>query len=112
MHGQMDIFDFIGPISQEDIISTKTQFEKIFTKIDDPILHCPNCLCQYCANNAEEVWHKVKPEEVITPCFNCDTCSEYDDRKTYKIQARESCEEFVLSDYGADRKRKQFRVIK
>jgi hypothetical protein len=24
---------------------------------------CVNCLCMKCANNVEEVWHKVKQEE-------------------------------------------------
>lgn len=103
---QMDIFDFI-----EKPQPPKSQFEQIFTPIWNPVIHCANCLCQYCANNAEEIWNKVKPEEMGEPCFNCDECREYTGESKHKMMDCEQCKEFVISEYGANYNRRKLKLI-
>ena len=103
MNGQMDIFDFIE--------KPKSQFEQLFEKVKDPVLQCANCLCQYCANNVEEIWDKVKPEEIRESCFNCDECRTFTGLAEHKECGREECRKFILSDYGAARNRKKFRIV-
>lgn len=100
----MEIFDFIK--------EPKTLFEKIFEKVNNPVFLCANCLCQYCANNAEEVWNKVKPGEMQIPCFNCEECCIWSGECRHRQQAKENCVEFVLSDYGAERNRKKIRKLR
>lgn len=113
MDKQMDIFDFIEkPPEPTESSPSLTLFEKIFQKVNDPILRCVNCLCQYCANNAEEVWHTVKPEELQDPCFNCDECFEYGGEPGSKKCDWRDCEKFILSAYGAEKNRKKIRLIK
>lgn len=34
---------------------------QLLYKIDNPVTLCANCICQYCANNAEELRNKVQP---------------------------------------------------
>ena len=97
MDRQLDIFDFIEK-------PTQTQFEQLFEKVRDPVIKCANCLCQYCANNAEGV---IKPGEMPEPCFNCDECSAYDGNRRKQNQRKEECVEFVISDYGAKHNRKR-----
>ena len=104
MEGQMDIFDFIE--------KPRTQFEQLFEKIKDPVMRCVNCLCQYCANNVEEIWGKVKPEEIRESCFNCDECRTFTGQAGHREHLLEGCNKFVLSEYGAERNRKKFKVIK
>ena len=54
MYKQMNIFDFIEKIPESvEPSPSLTLFEKVFEKINDPVLRCVNCLCQYCVNNAE-----------------------------------------------------------
>lgn len=103
MEGQIDIFVFIE--------KSKTQFERLFEKIKDPVLQCANCLCQYCANNVEEIWDKVKPEELRESCFNCDDCRTFTGRGDHREHLREYCHKFVLSEYGAERNRKKFKAV-
>ncbi len=103
MHGQMDIFDFIE--------KPRTQFEQLFEKVEDPVMLCVNCLCQYCANNVEEIWDKVKPEEIQESCFNCDECRIFTGTVEHREDACENCHKFILSEYGADRNRKKFKII-
>lgn len=113
MYKQMNIFDFIEKIPESvEPSPSLTLFEKVFEKINDPVLRCVNCLCQYCVNNAEEVWRTVRPEELQEPCFNCDECFEYGGEPGSKICDRKDCEKFVLSDYGAGKNRKKIRLIK
>ena len=87
MEGQMDIFDFIE--------KPRTQFEQLFEKIKDPVMLCVNCLCQYCANNV-----------------NCDECRTFTGQAGHREHLLEGCNKFVLSEYGAERNRKKFKVIK
>ncbi len=94
MEGQMDIFDFIE--------KPRTQFEQLFEKIKDPVMLCANCLCQYCANNVEEIWES---------CFNCDECRTFTGQAGHREHLLECCNKFVLSEYGAERNRKKFKVI-
>lgn len=113
MNKQMDIFDFIEkPTEPEKLLPPKSLFEQIFDRIDNPVMRCVNCLCQYCVNNVEEVWHKVRPDEQQIPCFNCDECRIYTGEVRHKEQRREDCSDFVLSDYGARRNRKKIRIVK
>lgn len=114
MNRQMDIFDFIEePAASGDALPHKSLFEQIFFgEVDNPVIRCVNCLCQYCANNVEEVWHNVKPEEQQIPCFNCDECRTYAGEMRYKEQDKKDCGDFVLSDYGAKRNRKKIRIVK
>lgn len=102
--GQMEIFDFIE--------KPQTQFEQIFEKVNEPVMLCANCLCQYCANNVEEIWDKVKPEETQESCFNCDECRTFTGQAEHREHLLENCNKFVLSEYGAGRNRKKFKVIK
>lgn len=102
MYRQMEIFDFINAL--------QTLFEQIFEKIDNPVILCANCLCQYCANNMNEIWNKVKPEEIRSPCFNCEECRTWSGEGRHRQQVKEDCGNFVLSDYGAERNRKGIRI--
>lgn len=102
MYRQMELFDFI----KEPL----TLFEQLFKRAENPVLNCVNCLCRYCANNAEEVWRHVRPEEVGQPCFNCDTCQSYTGSPLHKEQAKEDCAGFLLSGYGAGIRRKEIKV--
>lgn len=105
----MNIYDFLLP--EFRIGKPKTLFEQIFHKIQNPVTRCANCLCQYCSDNAEELWRTVKPEEMKIPCFNCDDCQEYTGNRRDSNGCKEECSRFVLSDYGAERNRKKFVVM-
>ena len=104
--GQMDIFDFIKKPPKP-----QTLFEQLFEKVKNPVMLCANCLCQYCANNVEEIWDKVRPEEIRKSCFNCDECRTFTGREEHGEHVREDCPGFRLSEYGAERNRKRFRVV-
>lgn len=106
MYKQMDISDFI-----ELPIAPKTLFEQIFEKVQDPVMNCANCLCQYCTHNAEELYNTVTLKEAAEPCFKCDECKTYTGDCIHKEQRREQCDSFIMSDYGVNRNRKKFRVI-
>lgn len=116
MDGQMDIFDFIER-PEELTQSTapaqpETMFEQLFAKIKNPVMRCANCLCHYCTHNVEELYDTVKPQEVAEPpCFVCDECRTYSGDCMDREQAREECNSFVMSDYGANRNRKRFQII-
>ena len=60
---QMNIFDFIDKPQEPKEPESKTMFESLYENISNPVSQCVNCLCMKCANNVEEVWHKVKQEE-------------------------------------------------
>lgn len=116
MDGQMDIFDFIErpaePIQSAEPAQPGTMFEQLFIKIKDPLMRCANCLCQYCTHNVEELYDKVKLQEAAEPpCFICDECRSYTGNCEDREQAREECSNFVMSDYGANRNRKRFKII-
>lgn len=112
MYRQMDIFDFIGkPDTCAARSPTVTRLDQIFEKIDRPVMRCANCLCQYCANNAEEVHHTVRPDEMGEPCFNCDECREFTGESKHRYEAKEHCADFVLSDYGAKKNRKKLMKL-
>lgn len=111
MKGQMDIFDFIEktevqPVEQSSIIP-----RQLLYKVDNPVVLCVNCVCQYCVNNQEEVWDKVRPDEVNEPCFNCDECYEFTGDCRHRRMLKEYCDKFILSDYGAVRNRKHIKLI-
>ena len=112
MDRQMDIFDFIEKPPGYEQSPFQTQFEQLFEKIRDPVIQCANCLCRYCVNNAEEVWNTVQPEEVQEPCFICDECRVYNGGCRLRKQRKEECVNFVMSDYGARRNRRRFKIVK
>lgn len=114
MFKQMDIFEFIEK-PQETIPPVepecKTTLEKLFDKIDNPVTQCANCLCERCVNNVEDLWSKVQPGEQIEPCFNCDECRLYTGEYKHRIQRKEDCNEFVISDYAAKLRRKKIKKV-
>ena len=59
----------------------------------------------------EEIWDKVKPEEIRESCFNCDECRTFTGQPEHREHLLEYCNKFVLSEYGAGRNRKKFKVI-
>lgn len=112
MYQQINIFSFIKEPSENKKIPPKTLFEQMFQKQKNPVMLCTNCLCQYCVNNAEEIWNKVKPEEVQESCFNCDECQIYSGDFQFQNQQKMECANFAISDYGVARNQKRIRLIK
>lgn len=108
---QLSIFDFIedtyAPPAEK--ASQLTLFEKLFPVIKNPVFQCANCLCNYCTHNAEGV---VKKEEFTYPCFNCDECRIFDGDSGKSICRKHDCEEFDMSERGAERNRKEIKLIK
>ncbi len=110
MYRQMDIFDFIDKPPEDP--PQRTLLEQIFQKVRDPVLSCANCLCQYCRLNAEELYNTVKLEEAAEePCFICDECRQYTGESIHKLCHCEDCDNFIMSDYGAERNRKRIKVF-
>ncbi len=112
MYRQMKIFDFIEKPPESERRLPRTQFEQLFEKVRDPVCLCANCLCEFCLNNAEQSPGRVKPGEMQEPCFNCDECRVYDGDRRKQNQQKEECKEFVISDYGVKRNRKEIRMVK
>lgn len=110
IHNQMNIFDFI--VKSPRPVGRKTLLESIFGKLNDPVIQCANCLCGHCGNNAEELWSKVQPKEVIKPCFNCDECRNYTGDSIHKSQRKEDCNGFVISENEVNKRRRQFKVCR
>lgn len=111
MYKQMDIFDFIEQPTEPPRPEQKTLLESLFTKINDPVIQCANCLCERCANNVEELWSKVRPEEQRELCFNCDECRHYTESTRHRSQRKEDCTEFAISEYAAMSKRKKMKIV-
>ncbi len=111
MYQQMNIFDYIQKPSESVQELPRTQFEQMFEKVKNPVMLCANCLCRYCANNVEEVWDKVKPEEIKEPCFNCDDCLVYTGDSKHWEHNKEKCMDFIISDYGAVQNRKRIKLV-
>ena len=108
---QLEIFEFIEkPHEPEE--DNRTSLERLFGKVDAPVVQCTNCLCDRCVNNVEDVWSKVRPEEQKEPCFNCDECWHYTGNRSHKSQRMEDCGKFEISDHAAASSRKKFKVIK
>lgn len=112
MYEQMNIFDYIDKPRGNEKSSPHTQFEQMFEKVEDPIWLCSNCLCEYCTNNVEQPTSNVKPGEMLEPCFNCDECRVYSGESRHANQQKENCPNFIMSDYGAQKNRNRFRIIK
>lgn len=112
MIGQMDIFDFIEKPEEQTAEQLQNIPRQLLYKVDNPVVLCVNCVCQYCVNNQEEVWDKVRPDEVIEPCFNCDECHEFTGDCRHRRMLKEHCDKFVLSDYGAARNRKHIKLLR
>lgn len=107
MNGQIDIFDFIKRPTEPE---NKTLLQRLFGKTNDPVMQCTNCLCEYCVNNVEELWSKVKPDEQRKPCFVCDECRYFTGSQKHNTQRKEECSEFVISDYSASQRRKKIKI--
>ena len=108
MYEQLSLFD-----SEIENKQRRTLFEQILPVIKDPVIPCANCLCQYCTHNAEELYQTVTREEALKcePCFICDECSAYDGDSKHRLQFKQECKEFILSEYGAKRNRKRFILL-
>lgn len=88
-----------------------TLFEQVFLEVDDPAVSCSNCLCKYCTHNVYEVHNTVTPDEASEePCLSCDECREYTGDWTHRRGGKKACDSFIISDYGARRKRE--KIIK
>lgn len=98
MYEQITIFDTIE--------QPKTLLEKLFTKSDNPVCACRNCLCNFCGNNCEEKTNK----DATLYCYNCDECSEYDGKMRI-LRKCEDCSEFVMSDAKAKEIRSKFKSV-
>lgn len=113
---QMDIFDFIEKPPEYEVCAIlpepQTMLQQLFGRVDNPVYRCANCLCNYCANNVEELYCKVKPEEVQEPCFNCDGCREYSGECKCEVRCLEECSKFFMSDYGAKHNRRKLKLVK
>ena len=108
----MDIFDFIDKTEEQPAEQPPNITRQLLYKVHNPVVLCVNCVCQYCVNNQEEVWDKVRPDEVIEPCFNCDECNEFTGDCRDRRLLKEHCNKFVISDYGAARNRKHIKLIR
>ena len=112
MFKQLEIFDFIEKPQEFGEENTRTSLEIFFGKTDNPVEQCTNCLCEYCVNNVEELWSKVRPDEQMEPCFNCDECWHYTGDKNHKSRQIEDCRKFAISDYAAVSMRKKIKENK
>lgn len=114
MDGQLSMFGNTGRQQEHgtcmDSPRPETLLWRLFGKLDNPVIRCTNCLCSYCANNAEEVYHRVKPGEMVFPCIDCDDCREYGGRSGDN-RCKEDCAGFTVSAYGAGRIRRGFKVV-
>lgn len=109
MFKQMDIFDFIEkPLEPTE---PKALFERLFVKTNNPCVECTNCLCNHCANNVEELYNSIHPEEQKTPCFNCDECRYYTGSFQHKVRRKEDCKDFIISECAAKSKRKKMKLV-
>lgn len=109
MYEQLSLFDLDQKINPQK----ETLFEQLLPVVKNPIMLCVNCLCQYCTHNVEELYNTVKLEEVADePCFICDECMVYSGENTHKVCLKMDCENFVMSNYGAKRNRKRFKLVK
>lgn len=111
LYKQSEIFDFIENTQESKNEKSRTMLERLFGKVDSPVMQCANCLCERCVNNVENLWSKIRPEEQIISCFNCDECCYYTGGCNYKLQKKEDCEDFVISDYAAVSRRKKIKVL-
>lgn len=110
MKGQMNIFDFIDKPEEQSAEKMNTIPRQLLYIIDNPVIKCANCVCRYCANNAEELWDKVQPLEVKESCLNCDKCHEFTGDRKHKTEVKKYCDRFVLSNYGAAKNRKRIKL--
>lgn len=108
----MDLFDFIEKPEEQPVEKSQNIPEQLLYIVDNPVIQCANCVCQYCVNNVEELWDKVLPEEVIESCFNCDECHEFTGDCQHKAKSKKYCDKFLVSDYGAARNRKHIKLIR
>ena len=108
MYEQLSLF----PEEEPDKIA-KNLFDKIFKRVKNPVDWCTNCLCRYCTKNVEQPCIRVTLEEArkVEPCFNCDDCFLFDRKLQKSVRLKENCNDFVLSNYGAKRNRKHFKLI-
>lgn len=109
MYEQLSLFD---SEPKNDKPQKETLFEQILSVVKNPLIPCVNCLCQYCTHNVEELYNTVKLEEVADePCFICDECREYTGESNHTVCRKMNCKNFIMSDYGAKRNRKRFKLI-
>ncbi|MCI9078664.1 MAG: hypothetical protein HFH68_07030 [Lachnospiraceae bacterium] len=74
--------------------------------VDNRMIACAACKCQYCANNVEILLVKVQPGEIKEECFNCSGCRECTGNSKDKGKLKIDCDRFALSGYGASARRR------
>ena len=120
MYEQLSLFDsepknlylYCTKMCKKKKPQKETLFEQILSVVKNPLIPCVNCLCQYCTHNVEELYNTVKLEEVADePCFICDECREYTGESNHTVCRKMNCKNFIMSDYGAKRNRKRFKLI-
>ena len=108
MYEQLSLFDSDQKINPQK----ETLFEQLLPVVKNPIMLCANCLCQYCTHNVEELYNTVKLEEVADePCFVCDERRVHSGESKHRVCQKLNCENFIMSDYGAKRNRKRFKLL-
>lgn len=70
---------------------------------------CGGCLCNSCSNNVENI--KAMGKEMKKPCFQCDYCCCYDMKNT-EDGYQEECDEYRITEYHSQLRRKQLRLVK
>lgn len=105
MNGQIG-FDIFMNLSEEksEILVVKPR-----PAMADP---CYYCLCKSCINNVENI--RTTPDEITqnwVPCYCCDDCSRYDDRKKIS-QETEHCNQYAIDNYHAEKNRRKFKIMR
>lgn len=86
-------------------------------------MSCGDCKCNFCANSVELGLPYFTPGEGDFPCFTCDECKHYDGDWKKKSQWRPDCEHYKTpakkieahrraTEWEAEKRRRQLRVIK
>ena len=79
-------------------------------KRSDYAFSCGGCICNHCAKNAETIDNCTG--EAKESCFVCDECRWYDGDTKHKDMWRQACEEFIITEEHALRRRKKIRMVK
>lgn len=98
--GQLTLFDFIN--------KPRSMLDNLGFKVENPVCVCVNCLCNYCANNAEN--RNIEPGEMVEACFDCDYCRHFSAENELCRREKENCSCFRISNYEAQKKRGKFKI--
>lgn len=76
----------------------------------DHVFPCGSCICEHCANNVETADRCTG--EAKRFCFYCDECMYYDGKPSNGNMKRWECEDFIVTEEHAKRRRKRIRLVK